>query len=345
MKSNLAYINEVIDRETDRRFANAPASLTEADKKSAQKSGIKVVAGFEIHDEAAEKKAIDEIIAKRRAVIEAFRKDRAYAASSLSALGIQPLAIIPRSAWYAICDQAGLFRLSPDPRGRVGIAPGAFADYMVEVSIPKVGMLGTRYEARSFTVREAAEEDIEAYAKEHWADFLKQMFDGLVAPIAQSGPFIETATLVLPQPPQDVQDILLKAAGADAMPLKVAAVAEAIAFKETPAQILKKQVAKREEEARRQERIDADPIVYWEHGSAAAIIAQFGDFPIEQEVVDSVAASDKAISSKVTETLVLEPRDIQQVYLEDMRRQQFIQLQGLAGMQSSRSALGALGWR
>lgn len=48
-----------------------------------------------------------------------------------------------------------------------------------------------------------------------------------------------------------------------------------------------------QEERRRQQlaRIQSDPIVYVEHGSAIAIVAQYGDFPIEQQVIEKVMNS------------------------------------------------------
>jgi hypothetical protein len=94
-------------------------------------------------------------------------------------------------------------------------------------------------------------------------------------------------TIQLPEPPEDVRQILLKAyspyAGRE---LRVALVPEAFRFTEPLHDVVKKEFKKIEEE-------DAwalahDPIVYLELDNAVAIIAQFGDFPIEQEVVDQV---------------------------------------------------------
>lgn len=98
-----------------------------------------------------------------------------------------------------------------------------------------------------------------------------------------------SATLVLPAPPQGVAAILLKAKDLD---LKVAAVGEAIAFAETPAQIMQDEHVRRVEIREKQRAERHDPIVYHEHESAIAIIAQFGDFPVEREVVDRVVSSE-----------------------------------------------------
>lgn len=113
----------------------------------------------------------------------------------------------------------------------------------------------------------------------------------------------------LPEPPIDVAEILLKARRLD---LKVAVTSEAICFTESFHQMfldedarVRKEKARLAEEAqrrfqaqveeRRRAAILADPIVYYEHGAAVAILAQFGDFPIEQAVVDMVMNSEQLI--------------------------------------------------
>lgn len=93
----------------------------------------------------------------------------------------------------------------------------------------------------------------------------------------------------LPDPPPEVQQILVKANLAN-LHLKVAAVREGITLREDPYDVFMKAEKKRLlEEARL--RALADPIVYMVEGSAVAIIAQYGDFPIEQELVTEVVNS------------------------------------------------------
>ena len=97
------------------------------------------------------------------------------------------------------------------------------------------------------------------------------------------------ATVVLPEPPPDVATTLLKAKG---MTLWVAAEAGAFSFVETPEQILLRENARVAEEQRvYRERLMKDPIIYTKEGRAVAIIAQFGDLAIEQEVVNRVMNS------------------------------------------------------
>ena len=99
--------------------------------------------------------------------------------------------------------------------------------------------------------------------------------------------------LILPRPPADIAAILLKARDLD---LKVAAVSEAIMFAESPEHAflrVHEGLAETDrEELRRYEEMMRCPIIYIERGSAVAIIAQFGDFPIEQKVVDEVVSSE-----------------------------------------------------
>lgn len=296
MKTNLAYIDDVIDRETERRHADAPSAINDNDRSIAKKAATRNVAGFDIFDEAKERKELDDMIASKRKAIDTFRADRTKARERLAKLGVTPLAVVPLSAWEVICDKAGLFRLSPDKEGRVGCAYDAFKNYIIEVTTEKRGMFGNTFEAKSYKPNEVALSAIDEQARRDWNGFLKEMFGGLVAPTGRA------ATLILPTPPADVADILLKASSGEYLGLKVAAVAEAIGFKESPSDIVRNEAHRREEEARRKEMIDADPIVYHEEGTAAAIIAQFGDFPIEKAVVDAVVASDDLIKERPSVT-------------------------------------------
>lgn len=300
MKTNLAYIDDVMDRKVDATNDNILSSLMPDDLASAKSAGTRRVAGFEVFDEAAERAALDRIIAARRAVIDRFRADRTTAKKRLAGLGIEPLAIIPLLAWDRICDSTGLFRLTPDSEGRVGVLGSAFDGYVIRTTEEKRGMFGNNYISASYRMDEASVEIINNHARQNWREFLTKMFGGLVAPRApdpmryfQSN--LIHATLELPLAPDDVKSVLVKAAADPNLQMKVAAVAEAIGFKETPAELLRRHVARREQEARQREMIDADPIIYYEEGTAAAILAQFGDFPVEKDVVDAVAASGDLI--------------------------------------------------
>ena len=133
---------------------------------------------------------------------------------------------------------------------------------------------------------------IRRFCKKPWEQVLKGLFPNGVS---ENGNL--RARIILPEPPAEVVATLLNAKG---LKLKVAAVAEAIAFSEAPEKILGRERDDRlfeqwerdRLEKMREERLLKDPIVYHEHGSAVAVIAQFGDFPVEQRVVDEVVNSE-----------------------------------------------------
>jgi len=106
-----------------------------------------------------------------------------------------------------------------------------------------------------------------------------------------------SAQVVLPEPPRDVAATLLKARG---LSLKTAAAREAIAFAEPPAMIYARsfgEALKLDDQNWQQVRQENDPIVFLEKGTAIAIIAQFGDFPIEKEMVDAALFGADLIES------------------------------------------------
>ena len=121
MKTNFAVMDAAVTRELDRRHADMGSTITVEDRASAKKTSKKIVAGFDIADEAAERKMLDDLIASRRQVIEVFKDERTKITKKLNEKGIDPLVVLPTTAWHAICNQAGLFRLSPDANGKVGI--------------------------------------------------------------------------------------------------------------------------------------------------------------------------------------------------------------------------------
>lgn len=290
MRTNLAYIDDVMDREVDRRHKGAEI-LTEDDRKAAKKQGERSIAGFPVFDEEREKKFLDDLIASRRRAIDGFIADRKAIRESLASKGITPLAVLPSDAWDAICDQTKLFRLSPFPTRGLRIGYHYTADWMVETTQTKKTMLGGKFVAKSYSLKSGSEEEINAFAAANWHLFLEKVFGGLVALGGDS------VNVILPTPPADVAKILLKC---DGLSLKVAAEAGAITLDKSPAEIVKEIVAKLEYEARLKEQRDADPIVYTEQGNATAVIAQFGDFPVEKAVVDAVVASGDLIKERPT---------------------------------------------
>ena len=102
--------------------------------------------------------------------------------------------------------------------------------------------------------------------------------------------------IVLPIPPREVCDTLIKAADAN-LDLKTVCVPGAVDFADGGV-IKVLHTAKRDREERDeriQKQIDwmlHDPIVYIERGPVTAIIAQFGPFPVEKEIIDRITAAE-----------------------------------------------------
>lgn len=97
----------------------------------------------------------------------------------------------------------------------------------------------------------------------------------------------EPVAIRLPDPPPEVAVQLYRLAGVG-IAVHVAAVPEAIMFQRPLSETLLKN--KREHDALlRAMHAALDPIIYVERGSAVALVAQYGDFPLERQVVDRVA--------------------------------------------------------
>lgn len=98
-----------------------------------------------------------------------------------------------------------------------------------------------------------------------------------------------TIHIALPQPPQEIAERII-AAERTRLPMHVAVVGEAISLQEDVASILIKEQARLAELAHVP--TTRDPIVYVVEGTAVAIVAQFGDFPIEKDVMLEVLSSE-----------------------------------------------------
>lgn len=275
--TSLAYIDgatsAAVIKELDRPTIDDKARAEIKTKAS------KRIAGFQVYDQAAENKMLDEMIADRRARLETFIEDRKKVRESLTSLGVTALAVLPTVAWSDICQRAKLFRFSPNAQNKV------------------------RIDRMNFHLMYGGKaKEAEAGAKAGWTGFLLSLFPAYSE--AHQDGHGHTATLVLPNPPADVVEILIKA---QSRKLQVAAVADAIRLLESPSELVAHTAfTERDLWARAQGYADMadwvkrDPIVYTEEGTATAIIAQFGEFPIEKQVVDFVVASGKLIPDKIS---------------------------------------------
>lgn len=291
----LAYLDRTVTKALEARLAE-PAS--DEMKKAASGVGKRVVAGFELHDDDAERAELDRLIGRRNAAIERFHADRRTLEAKLPT---PALAIVPTIAWNAICMKTRLFRLAPDATGQVRV--------LVSRKPKQAEPLGGFFSG-SWTGIGAGRDVKRA---EEWHDALLEMLPGyqdVPKQDARQQVFISTplptaATVILPQPPADVAAKLIATTNAG-LKLKVAAEAGAIGFKESLGDLRKQALS---EEARRIAAM-ADPIIYTEEGTATAIIAQFGDFPIERAVVEAVVSSANLVPDVDDYRAGLAPADL-----------------------------------
>jgi hypothetical protein len=275
----------VLEREKDVGRVT-PAELSEIKDRSRRS-----VAGFRVADEEMEKKLLDEQIRSQRAALDKFIFDRRVMRETLDKAGISPLTILPRQAWDNICKQTHLFRLNPDKNGRVAIARGCWEGRV----------------SGSFTkpISKWTEEAFEwaQTVPEVWRELLYKMWPYGMGNAHDPSAYMQSrpqeVTVLLPTPPDDVVETLLKADKAK-IPMKVAAVAEAIGFKESLAGLKDGATKHYADEDARIKRLLEEPFIYSEHDSATAILAQFGEFPIEKAVVDAVVAAKDFIPETIT---------------------------------------------
>jgi len=347
IKTNLGYINNAASialvREMDTPMI--PVAIRER----AAKERLTVVAGFIVEDKLPGIKMLDDARQERKRAIENYHICRDEMKERLNRSCIEPLAILPKTAWEHICNASGLFRFEPDNSGQVKVSTAllkkfesraentlictvlvgalalGFRAFLVSDSWfealaitgfevvalfftcglvfvhGKKGVAG--YELRLWVQKLSVAVQARIFASQPREQVLREFFPNsaqMYFPNSINDSWREVR-LILPKPPADVEAILLKARD---LKLKVAAVADAVAFAESPSEILWRSydniAARKLEEWQRREyekqiRAETDPIVYYEHGSAVAIIAQFGDFPVEHDVVNNVVNSEYLI--------------------------------------------------
>lgn len=267
MPTNLAYIEETLEKAMDREMVLP--TVTDAIKAEANRKARKLIGGFRVMDKKTEEVEIDRVIKAKQAIVASFRKNRDQIIKELADLGVKPLAVVPAGAWYILSKQAGLYTMHPDAQGKVGVDPRWYTGYS----------------------------DAGKFNKAKHLDVLRSLFPDNVS----VDPANQRITPILPNPPQDVVETLLKV---QKRKLSVTAVPDAISFAETREQIWQGRGTPKDIWAREQgyedyaDWVKRDPIIFTEEGNAAAIIAQFGDFPIEKELVDKVVNADSIMALK-----------------------------------------------
>lgn len=239
---------------------------------------VTCIAGFHMPDPVATENRHAKDIDDRMKFLQRFEAERATAISSCKNVGIKPLAVVPTMFFRNLCRASGLYRLVPNGNGKV-----TYNQHSLVMPFQSPETLRTGNYDISSGARAA-----ESFAKKNWSGFLDLMWPNGESGVSKGNGVAAIASLVLPTPPADVAKILYAARGLTPLSgLRVAAVADAIGFKETPTQLYANAIAQIEAEQRA---LRDDPIIYFEQGTAACIIAQFGDFPVERQLVETLRA-------------------------------------------------------
>ena len=302
----------------------------------------RTIAGLRVASVAARDAKVDPEAGKMLKRLRQYRSDRDCVLEKLRRVGVEPIAVLPLTAWEHVCDSASLFRFTPrEDAVRValpestmegiardakrkglffGIAVslfffgasfgfGALSQYVLGlfcvpcvlcflfatfVAAGEMGLLSEnvappdpewtrRMETKSIRAFVAKHERAGTLVKELWPNF-REPAEGSDVRVA------------FPDPPAEVAQRLV-AAARTGLPMRLAVVGEAIAFKESVADVLigERRAHWEMEESRYQALKLLDPIVYIVEGTAVAIIDQYGDFPIEKEVIERVINSEHLV--------------------------------------------------
>ena len=344
MKSDLSYIDASSKEAVDRQKA-LPAISADRERAIA-KAHTLPIAGLAVFDEASAEAEREHVRDGKRKLLRAFERDAQELTQALADRKIVPLAVLPATAWHAMCKRAGLFTFSADKAGFVKVSAeplkafeanasraikrirtvGEIALLIASVGLLSFGMMdglfwqsiacvclafglfyanvydqrteegrtsGTKAVRKSGLYRMLVRGQLRKFGRMPFSQALDLLLPDYASPAFSD----VSAQVVLPEPPRDVAATLLKARG---LSLKTAAAREAIAFAEAPAMIYARsfgEALKLDDQNWQQVRQENDPIVFLEKGTAVAIIAQFGDFPIEKEMVDAALFGADLIES------------------------------------------------
>jgi hypothetical protein len=352
--TNLTQLDRTVRAAIDLEFGNPAAPETLAELGIAPQR-LRVISGIEVVSNAKRDAAVDPAAESRLQRLQTFRGDEAALVAKLRAHDIEPLAVVPITAWDRLCTEAKLFRFVPkgdivrvDPEQN-NIVAGA--QKLVDTTVVKrtviaeltviaafIGTFGyflmagtAAISASSFTSailnavvvglmtglilvmyvipgsalqRKWLDAHIRALVGHHakagtlpeqlWPEYhepplpaaRKTRSKKLKTPIDTA----TQLTIALPVAPDDVQKRLVRSENLG-LPLQLAVVGEAISFKEDVAEALIGNRAYWENYWRARSEAQNDPIVFVIHGTAVGVLAQYGDFPIEQEVVTKVVNS------------------------------------------------------
>jgi len=329
----LPFVEEAMKQAVAREIANP--TLSEAALRSLMAKTKLVIAGFDVDDVTRRADLIDEVLKKKWAHYGTVREK---VIAELNRRGIEPIAVLSKTAWERLYRASGMYELRTDNAGCIFVSSDgllneamkrrrkymriAFAgclilcalcahftilhvfgnavyqkmgptflvfDFLVTVLY---GMIVSLMDM-SFSIADSLSNAFEKMflrkiaKRTTWSDALKSMMPGWVS--QDSGTAVK---VILPEPPAEVVSILLKAKD---LPLKSVVDPDLFGFVGGVEGVLLNKQQDVADERRRMKELQRDPIVVWEDEGVVAIIAQFGESPIEKRVVELIMGQNDLI--------------------------------------------------
>lgn len=288
----------------------------------------RLIAGFEVDDPDIKKS----LIAERVSRLKKYTLARAKLLTDLDDLGVEVLASLPVSAWDRICEVSGLFQLPKltdnalmynaydftrqlrnDGRKEthafgnkvfmascvpayaaawgVWYAMGVFEQGFTWFGYSVISMMTCAVAAAgagiTTIIATSIHEDgvVRRALTKHRTRTITQLLRHAGQDRNHDDRDYRTTRVVLPTPDAATVEVLLKTETYDQ---RVALVPEAIQLPDLYEQLNETYKEQKRDEAR----AAMDPIVYVVRDGVAAIVAQFGDFPVEREIVERLRGEE-----------------------------------------------------
>lgn len=330
-KNNLALLDKAVESTVAWELGEGEQDQAALTALGVDSKRYRNVAGLRVVSNASRDALVDDDAAERQDRLLRYRADRGLVLEKLKRVGVEPIATLPLKAWTRICDSARLYRFTPEEDtvllsgehyineakrlARIDdtkketktfkwilmvIAFLAAISFGLAIAIHPAFSIGVMLCLFGLAIFVADHKDRIPNADPKVVYFhlqrlisndrgLNRFYENLWPGFCEPEKGIE-AQILLPIPPADVQERLIKAERAR-MDLYVAVVQEAIHFRRNLVDVLIESTSPKAEAECHHPDLRRDPIAYVIEGSAVAIIDQYGDFPIEQEIVKDVVNS------------------------------------------------------
>lgn len=298
-----------------------PERIAEQIITTATKDSVQNIGGFPITDPLLVQDRLDHAKEKRLAAIKVFNADKECLKTKLSTIGIDKyLAIVPTAYWKNICDRHNLLTVNPDMQGKVQVntkvpyemtnvsklrwnaASGVMgACAIVSTILVVISLLNSSAAYFTLFAGIAATFGFVCWALSYIGDrrgqtailrhlqntSYEKLISELLKPSRDYRWSSSAAHLILPSPPMEVVLLLRKLRDARE---SFTVTADPKAFQLMPSvETLYMKGHAIEKERIRQENID--PIITIQHNNAVVVLAQFGDFKWELDVIEDILSS------------------------------------------------------